>query len=239
VTIRVLIADDQMLLRAGFRMIIQTQQDMEVVGEAADGVEAVTLARRLVPHVVLMDIRMPNVDGIQATSQITTPRPAQGSRPGPGAQAGAPGAPKVVILTTYDLDEYVFDALASGASGFLLKDIPPEDLVRAVRVAAEGEALLAPSVTRRLVEQFVRQRVPTPSATHRLDPLTDREAEVLRLVARGLSNTEVAAALSLGESTVKTHVGHILDKLRLRDRVQAVILAYEAGLVRPGQPEAP
>jgi len=235
VTIRVLIADDQMLLRAGFRMIVQSQQDMEVVGEAADGVEAVAMARRLLPHVVLMDIRMPNVDGIQATSQITAPRPEAAPRPG----SGVPTGPKVVILTTYDLDEYVFDALASGASGFLLKDIPPEDLVRAVRVAAQGEALLAPSVTRRLVEQFVRQRPPAPSAAHRLDPLTEREREVLRLAARGLSNTEIAGVLCLGESTVKTHVGHILDKLRLRDRVQAVILAYEAGLVRPGQPEDP
>jgi len=229
VTIRVLVADDQMLLRAGFRMINQTQEDLEGVGEAADGVEAVALARRLLPHVVLMDIRMPNLDGIQATSRITAPRPGTGP--------GAATAPKVVILTTYDLDEYVFDALASGASGFLLKDVPPEDLVRAIRVAAEGEALLAPSVTRRLVEQFVRQRPSSPLAAQRLDPLTERDVEVLRLVARGLSNTEIAAALCLGESTVKTHVGHIFDKLELRDRVQAVILAYEAGLVRPGQPE--
>jgi DNA-binding NarL/FixJ family response regulator len=223
VTIRVLIADDQALLRAGFRMIIDAQQDMEVVGEAGDGAQAVDLAARLHPHVVLMDIRMPDVDGIEATGLITAP--------------GTSAAPRVVILTTYDLDEYVFDALASGASGFLLKDIPPEDLVRAVRVAAEGEALLAPSVTRRLVEQYVRQR-PTAGVTdHRLDALTDREAEVLRLVARGMSNAEIAGSLFVGESTVKTHVGHILEKLGLRDRVQAVILAYEAGLVRPGQLE--
>ncbi len=175
-TIRVLLADDQALLRAGFRMIIEAQQDMEVVGEAADGAQAVELARRLLPHVVLMDVRMPRMDGIEATGRITARGPS--------------AAPRVVILTTYDLDEYVYDALASGASGFLVKDTPPEDLIRAVRVAAAGEALLAPSVTRRL-----------------------------------------------GESTVKTHVGHILDKLQLRDRVQAVILAYEAGLVLPGQLE--
>jgi DNA-binding NarL/FixJ family response regulator len=223
VTIRVLIADDQALLRAGFRMIIDAQQDMEVVGEAADGVQAVELARSLRPHVVLMDIRMPNMDGIQATSRITVP--------------GSSAAPRVVILTTYDLDEYVYDALTSGASGFLLKDLPPEDLVRAVRVAAEGESLLAPSVTRRLVEEFVRQRPPGGSAADRLDVLSDRETEVLRLVARGMSNAEIAGTLFLGESTVKTHVGHILDKLQLRDRVQAVILAYEAGLVRPGEQE--
>ena len=220
-TIRVLIADDQALLRAGFRMIIEAQHDMEVVGEAADGVQAVELTRKLLPHVVLMDIRMPGVDGIQATSLVTAPGPST--------------APRVVILTTYDLDEYVYDALTSGASGFLLKDVPPEDLVRAVRVAAAGEALLAPSVTRRLVEEFVRQRPTAGSANHRLDVLTDRESEVLRLVARGMSNAEIAGTLFLGESTVKTHVGHILDKLSLRDRVQAVILAYEAGLVRPGQ----
>jgi DNA-binding NarL/FixJ family response regulator len=219
-TIRVLIADDQALLRAGFRMIIEAQHDMEVVGEAADGVQAVELTRKLLPHVVLMDIRMPGVDGIQATSLVTAP--------------GSSTAPRVVILTTYDLDEYVYDALTSGASGFLLKDVPPEDLVRAVRVAAAGEALLAPSVTRRLVEEFVRQRPTGGSTGHRLDVLTDRESEVLRLVARGMSNAEIAGTLFLGESTVKTHVGHILDKLDLRDRVQAVILAYEAGLVRPG-----
>jgi DNA-binding NarL/FixJ family response regulator len=221
VTIRVLIADDQELLRAGFRMIIEAQHDMEVVGEAADGVQAVELTRKLLPDVVLMDIRMPGVDGIQATSLVTAPGPSTAAR--------------VVILTTYDLDEYVYDALTSGASGFLLKDVPPEDLVRAVRVAAAGEALLAPSVTRRLVEEFVRQRPTGGSADHRLEVLTDREREVLRLVARGMSNAEIAGTLFLGESTVKTHVGHILDKLSLRDRVQAVILAYEAGLVRPGQ----
>jgi DNA-binding NarL/FixJ family response regulator len=222
-TIRVLVADDQSLVRAGFRMIIDAQEDMEVVAEAGDGVEAVDRSRRTLPQVVLMDIRMPAMDGIEATRRLTAP--------------GSTARPRVVILTTYDLDEYVFDALAAGASGFLLKDVPPEDLVRAVRVAAEGEALLAPTVTRRLIEQFARGRPAVPDAS-RLEPLTDREVEVLRLLARGLSNAEIAGALFLGESTVKTHVGHILDKLRLRDRVQAVITAYEAGLVRPGQPDA-
>lgn len=222
-TIRVLLADDQALLRAGFRMIIGAQQDMQVVGEAADGAQAVELARRLLPHVVLMDVRMPRMDGIQATGRITARGPS--------------AAPRVVILTTYDLDEYVYDALTSGASGFLLKDTPPEDLIRAVRVAATGEALLAPSVTRRLVEQFVRQRPRQSSAAHRLQVLTDRETEVLRLVARGMSNAEIAGTLFLGESTIKTHVGHILDRLGARDRVQAVIFAYEVGLVQPGQAE--
>jgi len=203
-------------------MIVDAQDDMEVVAEAGDGVEAVHRSRRTLPQVVLMDIRMPAMDGIEATRRLTAP----GST-----------APRVVILTTYDLDEYVFDALAAGASGFLLKDVPPEDLVRAIRVAAEGAALLAPTVTRRLIEQFARQRPAAPDAS-RLEPLTDREVEVLRLLARGLSNAEIAGTLFLGESTVKTHVGHILDKLRLRDRVQAVIAAYEAGLVRPGQPDA-
>ncbi|MEW6059412.1 MAG: response regulator transcription factor [Actinomycetota bacterium] len=221
-TIRVLIADDQALVRAGFRMIVNAQEDMEVVGEAGDGVEAVEMTRRLLPHVVLMDVRMPNLDGIEATKRIT-------------ALSAAP-TPRVVILTTYDLDEYVFEALASGASGFLLKDVPPEDLVRGVRVAAAGEALLAPSVTRRLVEEFAR-RLPAGPAAARLEVLTEREVEVLRLVARGMSNAEIAGTLFVGESTVKTHVGHILEKLGLRDRVQAVITSYEAGLVRPGERE--
>jgi DNA-binding NarL/FixJ family response regulator len=221
-TIRVLVADDQALVRAGFRMIIDAQEDMEVVAEAADGVQAVVRSRRTLPHVVLMDIRMPAMDGIEATRRL--------------ARSG-PDAPRVVILTTYDLDEYVFDALAAGASGFLLKDVPPEDLVRAIRVTAEGEALLAPTVTRRLIEQFALAR-PAATDASRLAVLTEREVEVLRLLARGMSNAEIAATLFLGESTVKTHVGHILDKLRLRDRVQAVIAAYEAGLVRPGQANA-
>jgi DNA-binding NarL/FixJ family response regulator len=222
-TIRVLVADDQALVRAGFRMIIDAQEDMEVVAEADDGVEAVDRSRRTLPHVVLMDIRMPTMDGIEATRRLTRP--------------GSNMPPRVVILTTYDLDEYVFDALAAGASGFLLKDVPPEDLVRAIRVTAEGEALLAPTVTRRLIEQFAMAR-PAALDAGRLAALTDREVEVLRLLARGMSNAEIAGTLFLGESTVKTHVGHILDKLQLRDRVQAVIAAYETGLVRPGQADA-
>jgi DNA-binding NarL/FixJ family response regulator len=216
-TIRVLVVDDQALVRAGFRMIIDDQDDMRVVGEAADGSDAVARARMTRPDVVLMDIRMPHMDGIEATRHIAGPA-------------------RVVILTTYDLDEYVFDALAAGASGFLLKDVSPEELVNAVRIIAGGQALLAPTVTRRLIEQFARMR-PGPQAADSLAALTDRETDVLRLLARGLSNAEIARALLLGESTVKTHIGHIFDKLALRDRVQAVIRAYEAGLVAPGQPE--
>jgi len=214
-TTRVLIVDDQALVRAGFRMIIDAEEDMRVVGEAADGTEAVEQAGRSIPDIVLMDIRMPNMDGIEATRRLTS----------------AGNNARVIILTTYDLDEYVFDALGAGASGFLLKDVPPEDLVRGIRVTAQGEALLAPSVTRRLIEQFTTSRA-TPAAT--LDGLTEREVEVLTLMARGLSNAEIAGTLFVGESTVKTHVGHILEKLGLRDRVQAVIAAYEAGLVKPG-----
>ena len=214
-TTRVLIADDQALVRAGFRMIIDAEEDMRVVGEAADGSEAVEQSRRATPDIVLMDIRMPNMDGIEATRRLT---------------AAGNGA-RVIILTTYDLDEYVFEALGAGASGFLLKDVPPEDLVRGIRVTAQGEALLAPSVTRRLIEQFASSR-PAPGTS--LESLTEREVEVLTLLARGLSNAEIAGKLFVGESTVKTHVGHILEKLGLRDRVQAVIAAYEAGLVKPG-----
>ena len=217
--IRVLVADDQTLVRAGFRMIIDAEDDMQVVGEANDGAEAVELSQRTRPHVVLMDIRMPRMDGIEATRRLTAPR--------------GDGVPRIVILTTYDLDEYVFDALAAGASGFLLKDVPPEDLVKPIRVVAQGEALLAPSITRRLIEEFARSRPIAPDA-RTLELLTDREVEVLRLMARGLSNSEIAGTLFLGESTVKTHVGHILDKLGLRDRVQAVIFAYDAGLAQPG-----
>lgn len=210
-TIRVALADDQELVRAGFRMIVQSQLDLEVAGEAADGRAAVELVRRERPNVTLMDIRMPGVDGIEATRQVA-------------------GITRVVILTTYELDEYVFDALAAGASAFLLKAAPPEDLIRAIRVVADGEALLAPSVTRRLIEEFARR--PTLAARRRpeLDRLTERELEVLREVAQGLSNGEIAQRLHVSETTVKTHVAHLLDKLELRDRVQAVILAYEAGL---------
>jgi DNA-binding NarL/FixJ family response regulator len=215
-TIRVLLADDQQLVRAGFRMILETQSDLEVVGEADDGVEAVAATRRLRPEVVLMDIRMPNLDGLQATKQILAARSAS----------------RVVILTTFDLDEYVYQALAAGASGFLLKNAPPEQLISAVRVVAAGDALLAPQVTRRVIEQFTR--LPPPGSTDALAGLTEREREVLELVARGLSNAEIAAQLFVSDATVKSHVAHLLAKLRLRDRVQAVVLAYESGLVRPG-----
>ena len=215
---RVLIVDDQALVRAGFRMILEAQPDIEVVGEAENGLAAIEAARGLRPDVVLMDIRMPGLDGIEATRRLTTM----------GLDA------HVVILTTYDLDEYVFDALAAGATGFLLKHVPPEELVHGVRTAAGGESLLAPSVTRRLIEEFARQRSPVQASSKAIDSLTDREREVLKLLARGLSNLEIASELHVGEATVKTHVAHVLDKLELRDRVQAVILAYEVGLIKPG-----
>jgi DNA-binding NarL/FixJ family response regulator len=216
--IRVLIVDDQALVRAGFRMILEAQPDIEVVGDAENGLKAIEAARSLRPDVVLMDIRMPGLDGIDATKRLTAM--------GLGAH--------VVILTTYDLDEYVFDALAAGATGFLLKHVPPEELVHGVRIAAGGESLLAPSVTRRLIEQFARQRSAVQAPPKALDSLTDRERDVLKLLARGLSNPEIANELHVGEATVKTHVAHVLDKLDLRDRVQAVILAYEVGLIKPG-----
>ena len=216
--IRVLIVDDQALVRAGFRMILDAQPDLEVVGEAGDGSAAIDAVRTLRPDVVLMDIRMPGIDGIEATRRIT--------------EEGVPS--KIVILTTYDLDEYVFDALAAGATGFLLKHVPPEELVRGVRVAASGEALLAPSITRRLIEEFAKQRAPVRAGGTELHTLTDREQEVIRLLGRGLSNPEIARELKVGEATVKTHVAHVLDKLGLRDRVQAVIFAYEVGLIKPG-----
>ena len=216
--IRVLLVDDQALVRGGFRMILRAEPDIEVAGEAGDGEQAVAAAARLRPDVVLMDVRMPAVDGIEATRRIV---------------AGRPGT-RVLILTTFDLDEHVYDALEAGASGFLLKDIEPERLAEAVRVIATGDALLAPSVTRRLVAEFTRHR-PALGARprERLEQLTERESEVLGQVARGLTNQEIAAALGVGETTVKTHVAHLLGKLGLRDRVQAVIYAYEAGLVRP------
>jgi len=210
--IRVAIVDDQAMVRAGFRMIVAAQPDMQVAGEAADGQAAIELVRRERPDVVLMDIRMPRVDGIEATRQIS-------------------GIARVVILTTFELDEYVFDALAAGASAFLLKASPPEDLLRAIRVVAEGDALLAPSVTRKLIEEFAKRPQPAPGKPKQLGSLTERELEVLREVARGLTNAEIAQRLHVSETTVKTHVAHMLDKLDLRDRVQAVILAYEAGLV--------
>ena len=214
--IRVLLADDQALVRAGFRMILEAQGDIEVVGEAGDGAQAVRLAAELEPDVTLMDVRMPELDGIEATSRI--------------ARTGI--ATRVVILTTFDLDEYVFRAFRGGASGFLLKNGPPERLLDAVRAAAAGEALLAPEPTRRLIERYAQS--PTPDAEPRLAELTARELDVLRLVARGLSNAEIAQQLYLSHGTVKTHVTRILSKLELRDRVQAVVFAYETGLARPG-----
>ena len=216
---RVLIADDQALLRAGFRLIIGSERDLEVVGEAADGLQAVDLGRRLRPDVVLMDVRMPHLDGIEATRRLLE---------------GGGGPTKVLILTTFDLDEYVFEALRAGASGFLLKDAPAEQLIAAIRVVAAGEALLAPSVTRRLIEEFARRTARPPNPALDLGQLTPREREVLTLLARGRSNAEIAESLFLGSTTVKTHVGRILMKLDLRDRVQAVVLAYESGLVQPG-----
>jgi DNA-binding NarL/FixJ family response regulator len=215
---RVLIADDQALIRGGLRMILEVQDDLDVVAEAEDGAQAVRLARELVPDVVLMDIRMPGTDGLQATRQIMT---------------AAGRTVRVLILTTYDQDDYVYEALRAGAAGFLLKTAPPHRLVDAVRVVAAGEALLAPSITRRLIEEHVR-RPPRTGQPAELARLTARELEVMTLVARGLSNAEIAAELVLSESTVKTHVNRLLQKLGLRDRVQAVVRAYEAGLIQPG-----
>jgi DNA-binding NarL/FixJ family response regulator len=218
-TLRVLVADDQALVRGGLCMILESQPDLVVVGEAADGAEAVARATALAPDVVLMDVRMPNVDGIAATREIT-----------------AHTAARVLVLTTFDLDEYVYDALAAGASGFLLKDMRREELVAAVRTIAAGEALLAPTVTRRLIASVVKARPPAPSTldSARLGALTARETETLRQIARGLSNAEIGAAMFVTEHTVKTHVSNLLTKLGLRDRVQAVVLAYETGLVVPG-----
>jgi DNA-binding NarL/FixJ family response regulator len=215
-SIRVLLVDDHALARTGFRMVLDTEPDIEVVGEAATGRQAIHSAGRLEPDVVLMDVRMPELDGIAATREIA---------------GGGEGAPRVLILTTFDLDEYVYDALAAGASGFLLKDVGPDRLIEAIRVVAQGEALLAPTVTRRLIDELVnggRRRLRRPAA---LDDLTPREFEVLELVAQGLSNAEIAERLIVEETTIKTHVSRLLAKLGLRDRVQAVVLAYESGLV--------
>jgi len=218
VTTRVLLVDDQPLLRTGFRMILSAESDLTVVGEAGDGATAVELARRLRPDVVLMDIRMPVMDGIQATRALA----------GPGVEDPV----KILMLTTFGLDEYVVESLRAGASGFLLKDAPPEDLVEAIRIVAAGEALLAPSVTRRLLDRVASRLPPANEDTiPALSELTDREMEVLKLLARGLSNAEIAEKLVVSETTVKTHVSRVLSKLDLRDRVQAVILAYETGLV--------
>lgn len=220
-TVSVLIVDDQAMVRAGFAAILDAQPDIEVVGQAADGEEAVALSHRLRPDVVLMDVRMPGTNGLEATRRLMDPPPRVDHRP------------RVVILTTFDIDEYVHDALAAGASGFLLKDAPPADLVQAVRVVASGDALLAPSVTRRLLERFAEQRPPSDRHALRLAGLTEREREILERIARGRSNTEIASELFIAEQTVKTHVTRIFAKLGLRDRVQAVILAYDAGLVQP------
>jgi DNA-binding NarL/FixJ family response regulator len=214
----VLVVDDQALVRAGFRMILEAEPDLEVVGEAADGVEAVAAVQRHRPDVVLMDVRMPNLDGIAATRQILA----------------GDTATKVLMLTTFDLDEYVYEALRAGASGFLLKDVPPERLVEGIRAVASGETLLAPSVTRRLIEAFVG-RQPARALPRGIEELTAREREVLELMARGLSNAEIAETLVVSETTVKTHVARVLGKLELRDRVQAVVFAYECGLVQPGE----
>ena len=216
--IRVLVVDDQALVRGGFRMILDAQRDIEVVGEAEDGEDALERAIELEPDVVLMDIRMPRLDGLEATRRLV----------------GRGRAPRVLMLTTFDEDEYVYESLRAGASGFMLKDVRPEQLADAVRVVARGEALLAPAITRRLIEQFVRRPRAGGQRPDELAELTERELDVLRLVARGFSNAEIASSLFLSEATVKTHLTHILAKLRLRDRVQAVVLAYESGLVQPG-----
>jgi DNA-binding NarL/FixJ family response regulator len=220
--ISVLIADDQALVRGGFRMILDAEGDIEVTGEAENGLEALSRTRELRPDVVLMDVRMPALDGIAATRQIV-----------------ADGLPsRVLILTTFGQDEVVYDAMKAGASGFLLKTAPPARLADAVRTVAAGEALLAPAITRRLIEEFVRRPPPGQTVPGKLAELTEREREVLQLIARGLSNAEIAAHLVVSEATVKTHVNHVLQKLALRDRVQAVVLAYESGLIRPGDPAA-
>ncbi len=220
-SIRVLLVDDQQLVRTGFRMILADEEGIEVVGEASNGQEAVEAAASLAPDVVVMDIRMPVVDGVEATGRLVGETEASG--------------PRVLILTTFDADEHVVEALRAGASGFLLKDVPPPDFVRAIRIVASGEALIAPSVTRRLLDRFAKLAVPADE-THaeRIRELTDREREVLKLVAQGLSNREIAEHLVLAEPTVKTHVSHLLLKLDLRDRAQLVVLAYEVGIVRPG-----
>ncbi|WP_338676417.1 response regulator transcription factor [Streptomyces sp. SCSIO 30461] len=223
-TIRVIIVDDQAMVRAGFAALLSAQADIDVVGEAPDGRAGVRTARTTHPDVVLMDVRMPELDGLAAAREILSPPP------------GVVHVPKVLMLTTFDVDDYVHEALRAGASGFLLKDAPPADLISAVRVVAAGEALLAPSVTRRLIADFAAQR-PAPRggrAALRLGGLTPRETEVLELIARGLSNLQIAEQLVVAEQTVKTHVGRVLAKLGLRDRAQAVIFAYESGLVRPG-----
>jgi DNA-binding NarL/FixJ family response regulator len=219
---RVLLVDDQALIRAGFRMILEAEEDLEVVGECGDGTQAIDSVKRFSPDVVLMDIRMPEMDGIEATRRIV------------GGDTET--AVKVLMLTTFDLDEYVYDALRAGASGFLLKDVPADQLVAGIRLVAQGDALLAPSVTRRLIEEFSRASRGRAQRPAGLDELTPREVEVFKLLARGMSNAEIAGELIVSETTVKTHVARILMKLGVRDRVQAVVLAYESGVVAPGMP---
>ena len=219
--IRILIADDQALVRAGFKMILDAEDDLEIVGEAADGKVAIDMVRRVKPDVVLMDIRMPEMDGIEATRQIVA------------ATESSDNPVRVLMLTTFDLNEYVYEALRAGASGFLLKDVPPEQLAAGIRVVASGEALLAPTITKRLIQKFAVSGPPDPVAPSGYDELTERETEVFGLIARGLSNAEIAEELIVSETTVKTHVARVLMKLRLRDRVQAVVLAYESGLAQP------
>lgn len=218
--IRIIVVDDQALVRSGFRLILESEDDFDVVGEANDGQEALELVERANPDVVLMDVRMPRMDGVEATKRLA-----------------AEGRTKVLILTTFDLDEYLFAAVRAGASGFLLKDVPPQDLVDAVRCVARGDALIEPRMTRRLLKEFARQPEPTaPSEIAGLDQLTARELDVFREVAKGASNAEIAERLYISETTVKTHVAHILMKLHLRDRIQAVVLAYESGLLPEGRP---
>ena len=217
-TIQVVVADDQGMVRSGFSVLLNAQPDIEVIGEAVNGQEAITMAASLQPDVILMDVRMPVLDGLQATREIT----------------GLPDPPKVLVLTTFDLDDYVYEALRAGASGFLLKDASARELADAVRLVAAGDALLAPGVTRRLIAEFARMGAPRSASRKDLEGLTERESEVLALVARGMSNAEIAGHLVVAEQTVKTHVSRILMKLGLRDRTQAVVLAYETGLVHPG-----
>jgi DNA-binding NarL/FixJ family response regulator len=221
--IRLLIADDQELVRAGFAAILGAETDMEVVGEAGDGDAAVAGARKLMPDVVLMDVRMPAMDGLEATRRLL----------------GDPSPPRVLVLTTFDLDEYVYEAMKAGASGFLLKDVPRDQLVTGVRTVARGESLLAPRITRRLIERYIAQAPAELSKHRQLEALSERELEVLRLVANGLSNEEIGGRLFVSRATVKTHVANVLMKLGVRDRIQAVVFAYESGLVQPGSQDVP